>query len=93
MILLSEKFGTYLREWKRVDERIWWIRLKVEETWVIVVQVYAPTEDSNLMIKDDIFQKMQETVGSGNSRAKFKEARAKVYMAGGDVEKAWKEPD
>ena len=31
-ILLSEKFGTYLREWKCVDKRILWIRLKVEGT-------------------------------------------------------------
>ena len=63
-ILLSEKFGNYLREWKCVDERILWIRLKVEGTWATVVQVYAPTEDSSLAIKDDFFQKMQETVGS-----------------------------
>ena len=39
-ILLSERFGRFLREWRCVDERIVWIRLKVEGVWVSVVQVY-----------------------------------------------------
>ena len=62
-ILLSEKFGTYLREWKCADEHILWIRLKVEGTWVTVVQVYAPTEDSSLTIKDDFFRRCMRWLG------------------------------
>ena len=62
-ILLSEKFGVFLKEWKRIDERIMWIWLKIEGIWVMVVQVYAPTDDSSLGIKDEFFQKLQETVG------------------------------
>lgn len=30
----------------------------------MVVQVYAPTDDSSLVIKDEFFQKLQETVES-----------------------------
>ena len=42
-ILLSGRFGDLLKEWKCVDERIVWIRLKIEGVWMTVVQVYAPT--------------------------------------------------
>ena len=63
-ILLSGRFGAYLKAWKCVDERIAWVRLKVEGVWVTVVQVYAPTEDSSMMVKDEFFQKLQETVES-----------------------------
>ena len=63
-ILLSEKFGAFLKEWKCIDELVTWIQLKLEGIWVKVVQVYALTEDSNPGIKDQFFQKLQETVGS-----------------------------
>ena len=62
-ILLSENFGRYLKEWRCVDERIVWIRLNVKDTWVSVVQVYAPTEDSCVSNKDESFSRLQETVG------------------------------
>ena len=42
-ILLSGRFGDSLEEWKCVDERIVWIRLKTEGVWMTVVQVYALT--------------------------------------------------
>ena len=61
-ILLSESFGRYLKEWKCVEERIMWIRLKVEGIWVSVVQVYTPTEDSCVSNKDESLR-LQETVG------------------------------
>ena len=60
---MSEKFGTFLKEWKCIDVQITWIQLKIEGIFVTVVQVYAPTDDSSLGIKDEFFQKLQETVG------------------------------
>ena len=57
-ILLSEKFGTFLREWKCIDEWIMWIQLKIDGIWVTVVQVYAPADDSSLGTKE-FFQKLQ----------------------------------
>ena len=63
-VLLSEKFGVFLREWRCNDDHITWIQLKIEGIRVTVVQVYAPTENSNLGIKDEFFQKLQKTVGS-----------------------------
>ena len=39
------------------------IRLKIEGVWVSVVQVYAPTEDCSVSIKDEFFLRLQETVG------------------------------
>ena len=63
-ILLSEKFGVFLREWRCIDERITWIQLKIGGILVTVVQVHAPTEGSSLGIKDEFFQKLQKTVGS-----------------------------
>ena len=60
--ILSEKFGVFLREWRCIDERITWIQLKIDGIWVTVVQVYAPTDDSSPGIKDEFFQKLQETV-------------------------------
>ena len=37
---------------------------KIEGICVMVVQVYAPTEDSSPGIKDEFFQKLQVTVRS-----------------------------
>ena len=62
-ILLSERFGRFLKEWRCVDERIVMIRLKIEGVWVSVVQVYAPTEDCSDASKDEFFLRLQETVG------------------------------
>ena len=62
-ILLSNRFGRFLREWRCIDERIVWIRLKIEGVWVSVVQVYAPTEDCSVSSKDEFFLRLQETVG------------------------------
>ena len=62
-ILLSKRFGRYLKEWRCIDERIVWIRLKVEEVWVSLVQVYAPTDDSSVASKDEFFLRLQEAVG------------------------------
>ena len=63
-ILLSERFGRYLKEWRCVDERIMWIRLKVEGVWVSLVQVYAaPTDDSDVASKDEFYLRLQEAVG------------------------------
>ena len=44
-ILLSKRFGRFLREWRCVDEQIVWIQLKIEGVWMSVVQVYGPTEE------------------------------------------------
>ena len=54
----------FLREWKCIDEWIMWNQLKIEGIWVMVIQVYAPTDDSSPGINDEFFQKLQETVGS-----------------------------
>ena len=62
-ILLSERFGRFLKEWRCVDERIVTIRLKIEGVWVSVVQVCAPTEDCSDASKDEFFLRLQETVG------------------------------
>ena len=62
-ILLSERFGRFLKEWRCVDERIVMIRLKIEGVWVSVVQVYAPTEDCSDASKDELYLRLQETVG------------------------------
>ena len=61
-ILLSERLGTFLREWKCTDMRITWIQHKIEGICVTVVQVYALTDDSNPGIKDEFFHKLKETV-------------------------------
>ena len=62
-ILLSEKFGAFLREWKCIDERVTWIQLMIEGICVTVVQVYAPADHSSPGVKDEFFQKLQQTVG------------------------------
>ena len=60
-ILLSEKFGRYLREWRCVDERSVLDSLRIVSVWVSVVQVYAPTEDCSVSGKDEFFLRLQET--------------------------------
>ena len=54
-VLLSERLGRCLKEWKCVDERILKIRLKIEGRWLTVIQVYAPTDDSSREVKAEFF--------------------------------------
>ena len=54
-VLLFDRLGRCLKEWKCVNERILRIRLKVEGMWLTVIQVYAPTDDSNREVKAEFF--------------------------------------
>ena len=49
---------------KCVNEMILRIRLNVEGMWLTVIQVYAPTDDSNREVKAEFFSRLQETVDS-----------------------------
>ena len=60
-ILLSEKFGVFLKEWKRIDERIMWIWLKIEGIWVMVVQVYAHTAWGSKMSSSSSYKRLLGT--------------------------------
>ena len=60
--LLSGRFGGSLKDCKCVDERIVWIRLKIEGVWMTVVHVYALTEDRCPSVKDEFYAKLQDTV-------------------------------
>ena len=62
-ILLSERFDSFLKEWKCVDERIVQIQLRIEGVWVTVVQVYAPTKDRSQDVNDEFYVKLQDMVG------------------------------
>ena len=70
-ILLLERFGGSLKEWKCVDERIVWIRLKIEGVWMTVVQVHALTEDRCQSVK------LQDTV--------WRVARSDLLIVMGDL--------
>ena len=54
-ILLSERFDSFSKEWKCVDERIVQIQLRIEGVWVTVVQVYAPTKDRSQDVNDEFY--------------------------------------
>ena len=45
-VLLSKNLRECVKEWKCVNERLMKVRLKLENGWLTVVQVYTPTEDS-----------------------------------------------
>ena len=48
-----------LKEWKCVNERTLRIRLNVEGIWLTVIQVYAPTDDSNREVKAEFLARLQ----------------------------------
>ena len=61
-VLLSKRMSACLREWKCVSERIVRVRLRIEGVWVSVIQVYAPTEDSRVEMKEEFYEQLQVTV-------------------------------
>ena len=61
-ILLSERSGQFLKEWRCVDEQIVMIQLKIQGVWVSVVQVYASTDYCSDASKDECFVRLKETV-------------------------------
>ena len=59
-VFLSEELSGFLKEWKCISERIVRIRLGIEGVWMTVIQVYAPTEDSTDVVKEDFYEQLQE---------------------------------
>ena len=58
-IFLSKWVSQSLKEWKCINERIERIRLRIEDVWISVIQVYAPTEDSKNEVKDDFYEQLK----------------------------------
>ena len=61
-IFLSKRVSQSLKEWKCINERIVRIRLRIEDVWMSVIQVYATTEDSKNEVKDDFYEQLEGTV-------------------------------
>ncbi|PIO72196.1 hypothetical protein TELCIR_05887 [Teladorsagia circumcincta] len=61
-IVLNKKATNALDGWKPVNERIITARFVTEYTRITVVQVYAPTEVADDEIKNEIYEKLQETI-------------------------------
>ena len=91
-ILLSERFGGSLKDWKCIDERIVWIRLKIEGDWMTVVQVHALMEDRYQSVKDAKLQDTVRRVAESNLLIVMGDLNARVgderYLGGGPGE-AW----
>ena len=70
-MLLSKRMSACLREWKCVSERIVRVRLRIEGVWVSVIQVYAPTENSRVEMKEEFYEQLQVTVREVQSQDKL----------------------
>ena len=63
-VLISENLSVGVKEWRCVNERLMKVRLKLENRWLTVVQVYAPTEDSAEELKTSFYDSLEELLAS-----------------------------
>ena len=64
VVLISEKLSVGVKEWRCVNERLMKVRLRLENGWLTVVQVYAPTEDSAEELKTSFYDSLEELLAS-----------------------------
>ena len=67
-VVLSEQLRRYVKSWKCVNERIVVVKLKVARECYMLVQVYAPTDDSKSEVKDKFYAELQKVVGEVGRR-------------------------
>ncbi|VDP12048.1 unnamed protein product [Heligmosomoides polygyrus] len=60
--VLSQRASNALVSWKPVNDRIISARFRTKHIRVTVVQVYAPTEDSEDAEKDEFYECLQQTI-------------------------------
>ena len=63
-VLISENLKVCAKEWRCVNERLMKVRLRLENGWLTVVQVYAPTEDSAEELKTSFYDSLEELLAS-----------------------------
>ena len=65
-MFLSKEISRCVRSWWYVSERIVVVKPKVEGEWLLLVQVYAPTNGSRSEVQEHFYnelQKVTEKVG------------------------------
>ena len=68
-IVLSEEMEKRVESWEAVNSRLISIRIKLEED-ITVVQVYAPTDDSDILDKDAFYAQLQRIVDKENDEGR-----------------------
>ena len=61
-IIVAEKWADCVRSWRCVSERCVTVRLNVAGVWLTLVQVYAPTDDTDSVAKDEFYAEVQEVM-------------------------------
>ncbi|VDP54423.1 unnamed protein product [Heligmosomoides polygyrus] len=60
--VLSQRASNALVSWKPLNDRIISARFRTKHMRVTVIQVYAPTEDSENAKKDEFYECLQQTI-------------------------------
>ena len=61
-IIVAERWADCVRSWRCVSERCVTVRLNVAGVWLTLVQVYAPTDDTDSVAKDEFYAEVQEVM-------------------------------
>ena len=61
-ILVAERWGDCIRSWRCVNERCVMVRLKIEGVGIMLVQMYAPTDDKANDTKEEFYAALQEVI-------------------------------
>lgn len=70
-IVLHKKLRKYIRNWEEVDERIMKMELEMRGHNIVIVGVYAPTDDALVNIKDDFDHKLTRLLVTSTTGRRF----------------------
>ena len=61
-IAIAERWADCVKSWRCVSERCVTVRMKIAGVWLMLVQVYAPTDDRDKDTKEQFYTSLQEVV-------------------------------
>ena len=61
-VLMTEDTSRFVKSWQCVNERIMVVKMKVGREWLALVQVYAPTDGSNVEEKERFYSDLQGVI-------------------------------
>lgn len=67
-IVVHQKLKNYIKEWEELDERIIKLELQKGGHKIVIIGVYAPTDDSDVEVKEEFFNKLTQVLSDVNPR-------------------------
>lgn len=67
-VVVHKKYKRNIKSWEEIDERIMMLELTKNNREIVIIGVYAPTDDADIITKDQFYEKLTQVLASINKR-------------------------